>query len=307
MGLGTGFRIMLWVEKYRPKSFDDIAGNDEKVRQIQSEVESGNMNHMFFYGPPGTGKTTTATVIARELYDSVDSSQFMELNASDERGISTIRDKVKSFAGRKTLVGDFKLVFLDEGDSLTPDAQQALRRVMEQYQESCRFIITGNNEGGVIDALKSRCSDYKFEPIADDSAKERLLEIVDKEDVDIDEEIIGQLVTIYSGDLRSMIGKLQGIAGVDDVSLETGEDYMKLLKFVSEKNFSAATKIASEENLKQLHGYLMTNNNVPDRVKAETSIAYAKYMWRMNRSPDKQIQVNALVAELIKKVSEHIQ
>lgn len=297
--------MTLLTEKYRPQTFDEIVGNDEKIRQIRSEVESGNMNHMFFYGPPGTGKTTTANVIAREIHGETSSNLFKEFNASDERGIDVIRDKVKTFAGRKTLSDGFKIVFLDEGDSLTKDAQQSLRRIMEQYSESCRFIITGNDEGGVIPAIKSRCSDYEFSPIDDESAEKRLLHIADTEGFDVDTEKIKQLVQIYSGDLRSMIGKLQGIANGDDVTLDTGENYKKLFSLIRQKNFMGAIKIASEENLKRLHGYLMSEGSIPDRVKADISIAYAKYMWRMRRSPDKQIQVNALVAELIKEVNKH--
>lgn len=296
---------MLWVERYRPDTFDEIAGNDEIVVEIESAVKSGNMNHMFFYGPPGVGKTTTASVIAKELYGSESNQHFKELNASDERGIDIIRDQVKTFAGKKTLTGDHKIVFLDEGDSLTPDAQQALRRIMENYQDKCRFIISGNDETGLIDAIRSRCLELEFEPVDDGAARDRLEHIIEQEDADVDPETLDKIVTVFSGDLRKQISKLQG-AALGEVSLDSGEDYLKLLKMISNRNYIAATKMATEENTKQLYRYLMARDDVPGRVKADMSIAYAKYTWRMHRSPDKDIQMNALIAELTDELSQHI-
>lgn len=297
----------LWTEEYRPETFDDIVGNEESIREIQNEVESGNMNHMFFHGPPGVGKTTTAEVIANTLYGGNDNQHFKELNASDSRGIDTVRQQVKKFAGKKTLTGKHKLVFLDEGDSLTKDAMQALRRIMEQYQEKCRFIISGNEPGGVIDAIRSRCSEHRFDPVEDEAAKGRLQYILDQEGVEVGDDTINKIVSVYSGDMRKQIGKLQAAATSDgDFSIETGEDYLKLLKMISDENFVAATKVASEENIKQLYGWIMSSDKVPNQVKSTTSVTYAKYTWRMQRSPDMDIQMNALVAELIEELSDYV-
>lgn len=300
---------MLWTEKYRPTTFDEIVGNTGTIKEIESEVKSGNMNHMMFLGPAGIGKTTTASVIANHLYGGESASHFLELNASDERGIDVIRNQVKKFAGRKVLDGKHKIIFLDEADSLTRDAQQALRRVMENYQDSCRFILTGNYQGGLIDPIRSRCSVHKFEPVGSDEAVKRLKEICEAEGIEVEDGDLEKLAEVYSGDLRKQINKLQALSAQDEIDfeqLESGQDYRRLFKFVTSRNFPAAKKMANEDNLRHLYNYVMGHDEIPGRVKADVSITFAKYQWRIDRSPDKQIQINALVAELIKAISEHI-
>ena len=299
---------MIWVEKYRPETFDEIVGNPDTISQIKSEVESGNMNHMAFFGPAGTGKTTTANVIGNYLYGDSDNSQFMELNASDERGIDTIRNKVKKFAGRKSVLDQHKIIFLDEADSLTPDAQQALRRVMEQFQESCRFILTGNYPSRLIEAIRSRCSEFEFDGVEDEACKTALRNIADNEGVEISDEVLDRLTSVYSGDLRSQIIKLQSLSAQDEITvdmLQSGEDYFKLFNLIGDKKFMAAKKVANETNLKELYGFLMTKDDIPGRVKAEVSVVYSKYMWRSQKSADREIHVNALVGELIKELQKY--
>lgn len=300
---------MLWVEKYRPESFEEIVGNSETISSIEAEVKSGNMNHMQFLGPPGIGKTTTAGVIKNHLYGPGSSSQFMELNASDARGIDDIRNQVKRFSSKKSLSGKHKLILLDEADSLTKDAQQALRRIMEKHHETCRFILTGNEEGGFIDAINSRCSNYYFEPISPEESFKALASVAEQEGLDYSDEILRKLASIKRGDLRSQLIKLQELSNKDDVTVDdviSGEDYTKLMNAIVSKQFMLAKKIANRDNLLNLFHYLMDRDDVPGRVKAEVSIAYSKYMWRMGKSPDTQIHVNALVAELIKTLSKHI-
>lgn len=301
---------MLWVEKYRPTTFNEVVGNEEVVRAIEDEVKGGNMNHMALIGPAGVGKTTMAEVIAHYLFDGPDDSRFKELNASDTRGIDVIRNEVKKFAGRKTLSDQYKIIFLDEADSLTRDAQQALRRTMENYQDSCRFILTGNYSGGFIDPILSRCSDYVFDPIEVGESVEALRSVSQAEGYSIDEEVFEKIARIKPGDLRSQIIKLQGLCSgegevtPDDIS--AGEDYLTLLNFIGKKQFMSAKKLATEPMLRQLYNYVMQREDVPGRVKAEMSITYAKYLARVKDSPDKDIQLNALVAELIKQISDHI-
>lgn len=300
--------MSLWTENYRPTTFAQIVGNEHVIKRIQAEVESEDeMNHMMFVGDAGIGKTTTALVIARALYGSPDSNRFKELNASDERGIDTIRTKVKKLAGRKSLSGGFNIVFLDEADSLTTDAQQALRRTMEKYQETCRFILTGNYEEGFIDAIKSRCNVYSFDPIPDNLAEQHLSWMAEQEGIDVPHEVIEKIVKVFSGDLRTQVSELQAITLLDEIdpdAIDAGGDYLQLLKYILEPSFPAAKKMATEENLKQLYNYLMQRDDLRGKVKADVSIVYAKYMWRMSRSPDRQIQINALVAELIKQLHD---
>lgn len=301
---------MLWVEKYRPTTFDDIAGNRNTIEEVRRQVESGEMDHMAFFGPPGTGKTTTAQVIARNMFGSVDDTNFKELNASDERGISVIRKQVKKFAGKRSLDNSFKIIFLDEADNLTPDAQEALRRIMEKYHETCRFILTGNRENGITPALRSRCNVYKFEPVSQEEARRALERIVEAESLGLDGEVLSKLTQIYDGDLRSQVKKLQTLSQLDDVSaddLESGEDYKTLYNFVGKQEFMAAKRVADEETLRRMYNYMMDKDEIPGRVKAEVSIIMGKYMWRIDRSSaDEKIQINALVAELIQELSKHV-
>lgn len=301
----------MWVENYRPETFDEVVGNRDIVEEIRSNVETGNVQHMAFFGPAGIGKTTIAKVIAIELYGTADNSSFKELNASDARGIDVIRDEVKKFAGRKSLDGTFKIVFLDEADSLTSQAQNSLRRIMEEYHESCRFILTGNYPRQLIKPLKSRCSVHKFDPISQPECLKRLEYIYEQEDLTMDHEVLEKLTQIYDGDLRQQIGKLESLSNkdeeIDPDELDAGQEYKKLFNYIVEPNFMGAIRLADRETLNRLFNYIMSNSQIPGRVKAEVSIIFAKYMWRLDRSVDEEIQLNAMVAELIKTLKDHVQ
>jgi len=166
----------IWTEKYRPKSFSEVKGQKAVVEKVKAFVEQKNMPHLMFSGPAGVGKTTISLVIVRELFGESWRTNFLELNASDERGIDIIRNKVKDFA-RTRAIGNvpFKVIYLDECDALTSEAQQALRRTMENYAQTCRFILSCNYSSKIIDPIQSRCAIFRFKPLA----KEDLLNILD--------------------------------------------------------------------------------------------------------------------------------
>src|SRR3989344_5289837 len=167
----------IWTEKYRPATFADIKGQKEIVEKIKAFVESKNMPHLLFSGPAGVGKTTLSLVIARELFGENWRENTLELNASDERGIDVVRVKVKDFARTKA-IGDvpFKLIYLDESDALTREAQQALRRTMENYTKTCRFILSCNYSSKILDPIQSRCAVFRFKPLN----KEEIFTVIDK-------------------------------------------------------------------------------------------------------------------------------
>src|SRR3990167_7451717 len=156
----------IWTEKYRPKDFSEIKGQKEIVKRIKAFVEQQNIPHLLFAGPAGVGKTTLALIIAKKLFGDSWHQNYMDLNASDERGIDIIRSKVKDFARTKAM-GDvpYKIIFLDECDALTREAQQALRRTMENYTQNCRFILSANYSSKIIDPIQSRCAVFKFKPL----------------------------------------------------------------------------------------------------------------------------------------------
>jgi len=197
------------VEKYRPRSLDDVLGQDEVVSALKSMLQRRMIPHLLFLGPPGCGKTSVAICLARELYGEDWRRRFVELNASDERGIDTIRGKVKRLA---MTVGE-KMIFMDEADNLTEDAQQALRRIME-ITKSTVFVLAGNKEERIIPPILSRCAIFRFKRLSDSMVLRRILEICRSEGVRIDpaaKEGINMLVKEARGDLRWCINSLEKI------------------------------------------------------------------------------------------------
>ncbi|KAI1082844.1 putative replication factor protein [Whalleya microplaca] len=210
-----------WVEKYRPKTLDDVTAQDHTVNVLQRTLQASNLPHMLFYGPPGTGKTSTILALAKELYGpEMIKSRVLELNASDERGISIVREKVKDFA-RMQLTNPpagykarypcppYKIIILDEADSMTQDAQSALRRTMETYSKITRFCLICNYVTRIIDPLASRCSKFRFKSLDQGNARRRLEEIAEKEGVALEDGAVDALIKSSEGDLRKAITFLQ--------------------------------------------------------------------------------------------------
>ncbi|KAI0461947.1 hypothetical protein LJB42_004552 [Komagataella kurtzmanii] len=210
-----------WVEKYRPKKLDEVSAQSNVIRVLSNQLKSANMPHLLFYGPPGTGKTSTILAMARELFGpQLMKSRVLELNASDERGISIVRDKVKNFA-RLSVTNPtpedkenypcppYKLIILDEADSMTFDAQSALRRIMENYSHITRFCVICNYITRIIDPITSRCSKFRFSPLNSANSLATLKMISQSEELDIDDDSLTQILDISNGDLRKSINFLQ--------------------------------------------------------------------------------------------------
>ena len=206
----------MWVEKHRPKSVGDIRGQAAVVNRLEVYAESGTFPHMLFAGPPGTGKTTAALALTRDVFTDSFRENTLEMNASDERGLESIRTKVKQFARSAPLGGaTFKVIFLDEADALTPDAQGALRRIMEQYSGTCRFILSCNYSSKIIEPIQSRCAVFRFRPIASDQVAEEVREIAAAEGIELDDDACDAIVHVSLGDLRKAITALQVAASLD--------------------------------------------------------------------------------------------
>ncbi|QRG39021.1 replication factor C subunit 4 [Candidozyma auris] len=215
-----------WVEKYRPKKLSDIVGNEETIERLKLIAEDGNMPHMIISGLPGIGKTTSIHCLAYELLGPEHYSQAtLELNASDDRGIDVVRNKIKQFAQTKISLppGRHKIIILDEADSMTPGAQQALRRTMELYSNTTRFAFACNQSSKIIEPLQSRCAILRYTKLADDQVLSRLLEIAKSEDVKYNSEGLKALIFTAEGDMRQAINNLQstvaGFGFVDDVNV----------------------------------------------------------------------------------------
>ncbi len=214
-----------WAEKYRPRVLDEVIGQAAIVAKLKDFVKARNFPSMIFAGPAGVGKTTCAMAMARELYGSRISESFLELNASDSRGIDVVRGRVKEFA--RTLSMDsstIKIVFLDEADALTAEAQHALRRTMEKYSAGTRFIMSANYSSKIIDPIQSRCVVFRFKPLREDEMKSYIRRVGEKEGLGISEKAVEALLYVSEGDLRRLTNTLQS-AAVSGTSIEEGAIY----------------------------------------------------------------------------------
>ncbi|KAJ2488387.1 Subunit of heteropentameric Replication factor C (RF-C) [Coemansia sp. RSA 2050] len=213
-------RLVPWVEKYRPRNIDDITAQEEVVQVLRKSLETKNLPHLLFYGPPGTGKTSTVLALTRDMYGpEAAKTRVLELNASDERGISVVREKVKTFARAVVSQADprypsppYKMVILDEADSMTSDAQAALRRIIEKYSRITRFCLICNYVSRIIEPLASRCTKFRFKSLPRDQAVARVEHITQLEAVRCREGAVGALVDCAAGDLRRAIMSLQSAA-----------------------------------------------------------------------------------------------
>ena len=205
----------IWTEKYRPNEFNELVGQDEIVKRVESLTNSLNIPHLLFAGPAGTGKSTLALIVVKKLFGDKWQDNYLELNASDERGISVVREKVKNFARTKSIGKvPFKVIFLDEADALTPEAQQALRRTMETYSSNCRFVLSCNYSSKIIDPIQSRCVVFRFKLLEKKDIQERVNAITQHENLTITPETIETLYEASEGDCRRAINILQSTASI---------------------------------------------------------------------------------------------
>ena len=308
----------IWIEKYRPNNLDEIVGQDAIVKRLKSYVQVKNMPHLMFSGAAGTGKTSAAIATAQELYGDEWHENFIELNASDERGIDVVRNKIKNFARTAPLHAQFKIIFLDEADALTPDAQSALRRTMESYSLSCRFILSCNYSSKIIEPIQSRCAIYRFKPIRDEDIQSRIQFIADKEGVSVRESAFDAISAIANGDLRKAINILQSSAVVNEnidknlvyqiTSTAKPEDINLLIHKALDSNFMDALTILdsllSEQGLSagdiinQIHKAVF-DLDISDSVKVKLIDKIGEIDFRLTEGASERIQLEALIAEFM--------
>ncbi|KIV90051.1 hypothetical protein PV10_07396 [Exophiala mesophila] len=230
-----------WTEKYRPKTLDAVSSQDSTTTILKRMVNASNLPHLLLYGPPGTGKTTSVLALCRELFGpELFASRVLELNASDDRGISVVRERIKTFAAlhlvnapaskeyrEKYPCPPFKVIILDEADQLSQDAQGALRRVMEVNSKITRFCLCCNYVSRIIEPVASRCSKFRFKALEDNQAKDRLVHILKSEGVNYDNGVVERSLKVADGDLRRAINLLQSAARLVGTTPATAQPIKK--------------------------------------------------------------------------------
>ena len=306
----------MWTEKYRPASFDTIRGHTEIVRRISAFVEQRNMPHLLFSGPAGVGKTSLSLVIARSLYGDDWKQNFLELNASDERGIDVVRVKVKDFARTRSIgIIPFKIIYLDESDALTREAQQALRRTMERYTKTARFILSCNYSSKIIDPIQSRCAVFHFKPLKKEDITAIITVIAQREQLEISPDAIDALYEISGGDCRRVENILQSTAVLQKhitadsiysiASSAHPKEVCAILELASTHKFLDARSLLLKTMLEHGMGGLdiiksiqreIWNMHIPDRQKVELIEKCGEIEFRMTEGSDEFVQLEAFLA-----------
>ncbi|HOX35376.1 MAG TPA: replication factor C small subunit [Methanoregulaceae archaeon] len=314
----------IWIEKYRPMRLADIVGQDAIVERLASYAKTKNLPHLLFTGTAGVGKTTAAVALAREIFGADWQMNFRELNASDERGIDVVRNQIKQFA-RTTPLGSasFKVLFLDEADALTTDAQAALRRTMESYAQTCRFILSCNYSSKIIDPIQSRCAIYRFKPLSAEAVREEICRIAGKENLTVSGEAMDAIVYIAQGDMRKAINALQGAAILSDTiegpmvyaitSTARPEEIEELLALSLAGDFDGAETllarlmhergIAPNELINQCYRALI-RRDMERRLKVQLIDHLGEADFRLSEGADADIQMEALLARFVLSVGK---
>ncbi len=309
----------IWTEKYRPKTLDDVVGQKHVTERLKAYVASRNMPHLLLTGPAGTGKTTCSLALAKEMFGTEWKGNFIELNASDERGIDVVRGKIKEFARTAPLGdADFKIIFMDEADALTNDAQAALRRTMEKYSGICRFILSCNYSSKIIDPIQSRCAVFRFKPLTVDDVGGFLNMIVEKENIDITEDAVKGLIHVARGDMRRAVNSLQVAASLgkkidlDIIYQTTGmanpEAIKEMMNTALSGDFIKARDklddimitfgLSGQDVIKQIHSAVF-EMPITDREKVKMVEKVGEVEFRIVEGSNERIQLEALLANLV--------
>ena len=311
-----------WVEKYRPQKLDDIVGQEHVIPRLKRYVEEKSMPNLMFTGPAGVGKTTTALALAKEILGDYWRQNFLELNASDARGIDTVRTSIKNICRLKPVGALFRIIFLDEVDNMANGAQHALRREMEMYTNTSSFILSCNYSSKIIEPIQSRCAIFRFLPLKGHQIIKRLEYIAREEGLEYEPQALDTIVYFAEGDLRKSINLLQSAASLGEkiteesiyevVSRARPKDVRKMINTVLNGKFMDARDIlreimvlqgiSGEDMVTQIYQEL-SRMAMEGALEGEKYIklieAIGEYDFRIREGANPRIQLEALLAKFL--------
>ncbi len=319
-GMPAEERETVWVEKYRPKSLSEMVGQESILPVLRAYAQKHSMPHLLFAGPPGTGKTTAAIALARDLFGADWRENFLELNASDERGIDTVRTTIKTYARSAPIGGGFKILFLDEADNLTAEAQASLRRLMERYSAACRFILSCNYSSRIIEPIQSRCAVFRFRVYTPEQIQSQLKRIATAEHREVSPEAYRAIVEAADGDLRRAVNLLQlaatfrekvDIGAIRDVVTSPLRDEVEAIFGTAlQGDFMAARQqlfklfvergASGEDILRSLHNYVVGEPGPPISAPEKLQLIQhlAEVDFRLSQGASDRVQLESVLARI---------
>ena len=305
---------VIWTEKYRPKSIEEVINQSHVTDILKAWVKKGSVPNMLFAGPAGVGKTTTALALARDLFGENWHANFQETNASDERGINVVRGRIKEFAKMMPIGSPFKIIFLDESDSLTPEAQQALRRTIENFAGATRFILSCNFSSKIIEPIQSRCAVFRFKQLSNDDVSSYIDRISSGEGLSVSNESKEAIFNVAEGDLRKVNNLLQAASALGDVSPESiysiasqarPDDTRETINLALKGDFSGARKklydmliqqgLSGDDIIRSIHKETI-GLEIDESIKLDLIEKIGETEFRINQGGTPEIQLGALLA-----------